>query len=172
MTDDAILELLRSRAESLPSIYHGTPKLNPVATLQDIESAEGELGLCFPTLLKRIYLEVANGGYALGPSYGILGLPRSLDNNDDQNVVKTTLELRDCEWFYGSIVICDWGCCMKSCIDCTDDDFPIYRFDGNYVGDSYLDDDPPDDAWNSESDTLAEWLLIPNFYTKYNRTEP
>ena len=125
-------------------------------------------------LLNRIYLEVANGGYALGPSFGMLGLPSSLDTNDDNNVVKNSLEfVRDFAWWYRSIVICDWGCCMLSCIDCMDDDFPVYRFDGNLDCDSYLDDEPPDDAWYSESDTFAEWLLIPNYYyAKHHRTKP
>jgi len=141
----------------------GVPNLHPVATLCDIESAEDNLGIRFPTLLKRIYLEVANGGCMLGPGYGLLGVPGGYDNDDGWNVVKTTREMaHDYEWWDGSVVICDWGCCMISCIDCSDDDYPVYRFDGNFVDEFTDDDDPPDHAWYSESDTFAEWLLSPN----------
>lgn len=163
MTDDAILDLLRKRSASIAPRSDGEPNLHPVATPQDLESAERALGVHFPPLLKRIYLEVANGGCMLGPGYGLLGLPGGYEN-DDWNIVKKSLELaRDHEWWDGAIVICDWGCTMMSCIDCSDDDFPVYRYDGNFVNDAEDDDEPPDDGWYSESDTFAEWLLTPNY---------
>lgn len=171
MTDDAILDMLRVRAQSIAPRSDGIPTLHPAATPQDIESAEAHLGVCLPPLLKRIYLEVANGGRTLGPGYGLLGLPGSYDNDDNRNVVKTSLEMaRDYEWWDGSVVICDWGCCMMSCIDCSDDDYPVYRYDGNFVGDSPMDDEPPDHAWYSESDTFAEWLLASSSCADSNRT--
>jgi len=99
----------------------------------------------------------------LGPGFGLFGLPHGYDNEGGWGVVRTTLEMAsEIEWWDGSIVICDWGCCQLSCIDCSDEDFPVFRYDGNFVGESYLDDEPPDNAWYVESDTFAEWVLIPN----------
>lgn len=159
MTDDAILDLLRTRAANATVCSDGVPNVHPVATPAAIEAAERELDVEFPTLLRRLYLEIGNGGRVLGPGYGILGLPGGYDNYGDWNVVKTTREMvQDYRWWDGSIVICDWGCTMMSCIDCSDGDFPVFRFDGNFVGDSMHDDEPPDDAWDVESDSFAEWL--------------
>jgi hypothetical protein len=49
-------------------------KLPPllVATPQAIALAEVALRYSLPTLLRRLYLEVGNGGF--GPGYGVLGL--------------------------------------------------------------------------------------------------
>ena len=106
----------------------------------------------------------------LGPGFGVLGLPGGYNNDDNWNIVKTSLEMaRDFEWWDGSVVICDWGCTMMSSIDCSDDDFPVYRYDGNFVEDSANDDEPPDDAWYSEADTFADWLMTPNCHA--NATE-
>lgn len=99
----------------------------------------------------------------LGPSYGILGLPGGYDNDDGWDIVKISLEMQaSYEWWDQSIVICDWGCCELSCIDCGDEDFPVYRFNGNYVEESQNDDEPPDHVWYSESDSFEEWVQIPN----------
>ena len=163
MTDDAILEHLRIRAESIPPRSDGVPNLHAVATSTDVADAENQLGVELPRLLKRIYLEVANGGCMLGPGYGLLGIYGGYDNGGDGDAVKLSLEMaQNYEWWDGSFVICDWGCTMMSCVDCSDDDYPVYRYDGNFVGDSIGDDEPPDDAWYAESDTFAEWLMNPN----------
>ena len=99
----------------------------------------------------------------LGPGYGLLGLPGGYDNGGDWDVVKTSLGMaRDYEWWGGAVVICDWGCAMMSCIDCSDGEFPVYRYDGSAVDHSESDDEPPGDAWCIEADTFAEWLLTPN----------
>jgi hypothetical protein len=164
MTDDSILERLRQRATAARRRSDGEPNVRPAATRNDIESAELALGINLPPLLKRIYLEIGNGGCMLGPGYGLLGLPGGYDNDDDWNIVKTSLEMaRDYEWWDGSIVVCDWGCTMMSCIDCSDDDFPVYRYDGNFFDEPEDDDEPPEDAWTIEADTFAEWLLTPNY---------
>lgn len=46
--------------------------LPPPATVAEVEAAEAVLGHPLPALLRRILLEVANGGF--GPGYGLLGV--------------------------------------------------------------------------------------------------
>ena len=163
MTDDSLIKILRARATDAATRSDGALNLHPVATITAIREAERELDLGFPKLLQRVYLEVGNGGWMLGPGFGMLGLPGGYNNDSDWNVVKTTNEMAwTYPWWDGAIVICDWGCGMISCIDCSDDDFPVYRFDGNFVEDPSDDGNPPDHAWYLEADSLAEWLLIPN----------
>ena len=60
------------------------------------------------------------------------------------------------------IVVCDWGCCMMSCVDCSDDDFNVYRWDGNAFDDATDLENPSDELWTIESDTFNEWVLTPN----------
>jgi hypothetical protein len=44
------------------------------AALQDLERLEASLGVAFPAQLRRVYLEVANGGF--GPGHGLLAVDR------------------------------------------------------------------------------------------------
>ena len=55
------------------------PPLKP-ASVDAVEAAERRFGHAFPSLLRRLYLEVGNGGF--GPGYGIIGLPESDHDND------------------------------------------------------------------------------------------
>ena len=65
MTEDAIIKLLRERASAISPRTDGEPGIHPVATLDGIEAAEIALGVNLPPLLKRIYLEIGNGGCML-----------------------------------------------------------------------------------------------------------
>jgi SMI1 / KNR4 family (SUKH-1) len=49
-------------------------ELPPPATLEELERAEEALGFALPPLLRRVYGEVANGGF--GPGYGLVPLER------------------------------------------------------------------------------------------------
>lgn len=135
----------------------------PVVSDAHIHAAESELGFELPPLLKRIYREIGNGGCHLGPGYGLIGLPGGFDNDDGWDIIKTSSEISEgLEWWDRTIVICDWGCCMLSCVDCSDDDFTVYRWDGNVFDDATDVEDPSDELWTIEGDTFEEWLRIPN----------
>ena len=54
------------------------PALVP-ATAEAVREAEGLVGLPLPPLLRRLYLEVADGGF--GPYYGLLGLAAGHSHN-------------------------------------------------------------------------------------------
>jgi hypothetical protein len=127
-----------------------------------VRSAERELGFGLPPLLKRIYLEIGNGGAGLGPGFGILGLPGGYDNHDGWDIVKSSREMASyLHWWDRTIVLCDWGCTMISCVDCSDDAFTVYRWDGNQFDMQSDVEEPSDELWQVEADTLEEWLMIP-----------
>jgi hypothetical protein len=98
----------------------------PPALAEQIERTEGKLGFNLPALLARLYTEVGNGGF--GPGYGLFGIEGGFTDED------TSLTMPDLylswahpvpglldppPWPKGLIPICDWGCNMMSCIDCS-----------------------------------------------------
>ncbi len=97
------------------------PTLAAPATAKAIARAEAELGFKLPELLARIYREIANGGF--GPGYGIIGLTGGyLDNG--RSIVDLYRELKpgsitEWQWPDGLLPICDWGCAILSCVDCS-----------------------------------------------------
>src|SRR5262245_61830807 len=82
------------------------------ATAADIASAESELGLRLPPLLRRIYLEVADGGF--GPGYGLLPLRRGRpEHGQERSVVETYAMFTEGRgWPPVLVPICDWGCAI------------------------------------------------------------
>lgn len=138
------------------------PKVEKVASRQEIEEAEGILGFAIPELIKQIFLRIGNGGWALGPGYGLLGLNRLTGDLGDSNMINESLEFRKIPCFDGwpnILVLCDWGCSSLSCADCSDSDVPVYRYNGELILESYNKDEPSVDLWDIESDTLEEWFL-------------
>jgi len=60
--------------------------------------------------LRRLYLEVANGGF--GPGYGLL----SLEDNRE-SLAWVYQEFRAGGWPEGLLPLWDWGCAAWSCLD-------------------------------------------------------
>jgi hypothetical protein len=160
---DAIIQHLKDQTALVTARSNGVSSVMPVASSEEIAAAEAKLGFELPPLLKRIYREIGNGGCHLGPGYGLLGLPGGYDNDDGWDIIKTSNEVsKGLDWWHRIIVVCDWGCCRLSCVDCSDDDFTVYRWDGNAFDDSTDSEDPSDELWSIESDTFNEWILTPN----------
>ncbi|QDU45266.1 SMI1 / KNR4 family protein [Symmachiella dynata] len=132
--------------------------LLPPASDELITATEAELGFALPPLLKTIYREVGNGGQLLGP--GLFGLPGGYDTKNGQNIVSSSRAMASMlAWWEQFVVICDRGCSMCSCIDCTDDDFAVYRWDGNTLDEQTAVDEPNDDIWELEANTFDEWIV-------------
>ncbi|MGH4031337.1 hypothetical protein ACQB60_20655 [Actinomycetota bacterium Odt1-20B] len=72
MTDDEVVEELRERARAL--------SLPAPATEAAVTEAELVIGFPLPPLLRRLYLEVANGGF--GPGEGIVGVRGGASQGD------------------------------------------------------------------------------------------
>jgi len=101
----------------------------PPVPVERVQQAELKLGFQLPPLLVRLYVEVGNGGF--GPGYGLFGLEGGF-TDDDTNLTMPDLYLSWAHptpgplplglpppWPKKLIPICDWGCSMMSCINCS-----------------------------------------------------
>lgn len=70
---DGTIEL-KAQAQEVSAYYAGAPRgpLFPPATLAEVEDAECRIGRRLPDLLRRVYTEVADGGF--GPDSGLASL--------------------------------------------------------------------------------------------------
>ena len=125
----------------------------------ELELAESSLGFPLPQLLKRLYLEIANGGF--GPGYGLMGLVSGF-RDDCGDTALESYELRvepdpaepGWNWPAGLLPICTWGCAIYSCIDCSKSiGFPMVIFDPNLSA-SW------DECLIPECDSFDEWIAI------------
>ena len=116
-TDDELVALLRIRAED-PLSRVDTPiapviPLNLCATPEMLTFTELALGFALHPFLKRIYSEVANGGF--GPGYGLLALADTY--RDGHRLPWTYHEFRKTGWPDRILPLWDWGDAIWSCID-------------------------------------------------------
>ena len=101
------------------------------ASEEAVEEAERVLGLPFPPLLRRLYLEVGNGGF--GPGYGLL----ELSYNSKYTGLSMYRQAREdasagMSSFPPSLLpVCTWGCGIYSFIDCSSPDGMMWGYDPN-----------------------------------------
>jgi hypothetical protein len=127
--------------------------VRPPASAEAVDHAEKLIGHGLPPLLRRLYLEVGNGGF--GPGFGILGV-RGGHGDDSRH---TAVELYEA-WKPGQSAdtkklfpVCYWGCAIYSLVDCATTDGTMWGWDPNPV--------PPNDLQKAlfiESITLHGWL--------------
>lgn len=106
------------------------PPLAP-ATQFAVDEAEDALGGHMPSLLRRLFLEIGNGGF--GPGCGIPGLRDG--HHDDTG--KTALDLyqqarQKTDWSFlpdSLWPLCHWGCAIYTFADCSQPDGPIWAWD-------------------------------------------
>jgi hypothetical protein len=125
------------------------PDLAPKpASEQAVREAEALLGESLPPLLRRIFLEIANGG--IGPGYGLLGV-RGGHADDMRN---NGLDLLAAEHLQTEAVrlwpLCHWGCAIYSLVECPSG--RMWAFDPNPA---------PEDVnpLVPVSDSIEEWML-------------
>ena len=137
-------------------------KYRPLSEEQMV-TAEFELGFKLPDVLRRIYTEVANGGF--GQSYGLLGLKGGMLNEDYFDAVsqyklyrKDYPEEPHWHWPEGLLPVGHLGCAMYCCVDCTKADGPVIWFEPNphRMGESWDDSFIP--LANSTYEWIAAWL--------------
>ena len=160
-TDSQIFDELMSRRKAsalfnLDSRLEGdTTPLSETA----LESAEQRFGCELPSLLRRIYCDVSNGGF--GDSYGFLGLVGGPVNEDGLDAISLYESYKQpdpdddhWEWPDGLLPLCHLGCAMYHCVDCTNTDSPIIWFEPNphEQGESW------DDSFFPFCDSLAKYL--------------
>jgi hypothetical protein len=139
------------------------PHANPPVTPEELDRAESSLGFVLPSLLKRIYLEVGNGGF--GPGYGLFKLSDESQAYRFDALVQNYMSMRSMtqeeidEAFEGEedkptlwpekiLMICDWGCNIYSYVDCASSASQILVTDAN-VSHSEI---------HIESPSLSQWL--------------
>ena len=126
--------------------------LRPPVSGADLDLAEGQLGFRLHPLLRRLYSEIADGGF--GPEYSLLPLAEAVS----ETIAKAAQGIQAPEdgerryWPFEAVAILDWGCGMNAVVDC------------RYPAGTVLLADPnpgaPDRAeeWGLDSESLAAWL--------------
>ncbi|MFF3686650.1 SMI1/KNR4 family protein [Streptomyces sp. NPDC002187] len=136
MADDEVVEALRAvaRKRALP----------PPATPEAVAEAEEAIGFPLPPLLRRLYLEVANGGF--GPREGILGVSGGRAQGSFWDIAELYQDGPDPSGNIpvGLVLVYDWGCAIWSLVDFRD---PAGFMWCNHQG----------ELW-PQGMSLAEWL--------------
>ncbi|MCM2422348.1 SMI1/KNR4 family protein [Streptomyces sp. RKAG293] len=136
MTDDEVVAVVRG--------FAGARGLPLPATPVAVEEAESVIGFPLPPLLRRLYLEVANGGF--GPGEGILGVRGGASQGDWSELAEIYRDGPDPSGRIpaGVVPVYDWGCTVWSLADFRDPAGPMWC---NHEG----------EQWR-QGMTLADWL--------------
>ena len=109
----------------------------PLVTFTQIQQIEEKLGCTLPDVLRTIYLEV-------GPQFHVL-------HPDKLFTVKTQHNKKHLEAFGDDpigltyLVICDWGCSVYTCVDCSTPLYPVLAYDA--VGGLFIPERSSFDEW-------------------------
>jgi len=123
--DDEIVDEVRQRGAV-------SGQLPAPASEAEVSAAEAAIGVTLPRLLRRLYLEVANGGF--GPRGGILGGGGGPWIGDWSGIVEvhaTFSEHPDFPPPAWLVWIFDWGCNTWSLIDCRTPEGRMWSWDPN-----------------------------------------
>jgi hypothetical protein len=94
------------------------PPLEPLSDPEFLTKIERDLGFRLPTLLKHLYLTIADGGF--GPGLGLFGARRADWMSSDSYTLADVYHINHKgDWPDKLLPICDWGCSVFSCIDCS-----------------------------------------------------
>lgn len=129
----------------------------PVALPETVLELEEAIGCSLPPLLRRLFLEVANGGF--GPRQGGIlgvrghGLTCHRDWEDLLHVYRAFQSgpgphvPRDMLWLY------DWGCAIWSLVECSRPEGQMWVWDPNGA-----ENPSPANSLFGQAMTLTEWL--------------
>jgi len=135
-----LLAAIRERAQD-PARYRdsGAEWRRPVRAIPDkagVQAVESELGVRFPELLLAVYIGIGDGGF--GPGYGLLPLSPLKAEPDQDSVlglhqVLSAVDPEESSWVLPRPLVpfCDWGCAIRSCVDCSTDAGAVVTFDPN-----------------------------------------
>lgn len=125
-----------------------------VADDEQIDFVESVIDIQLPTLLRRCYSEISNGGF--GPGHGITGLPGG-HKSSWGDLIESAAELRaleDCEDSFLPLI--DIGCAQMLCVDCDEDEMIVASIEGEFHHEKY-----------NLTTLLERWCLgdIPDLHT-------
>lgn len=141
-----------------------TPAARPLpepASTEALDAAEARLGVALPPLLRRLYLEVANGGF--GPGSGIVGVRGGWTTERGKSIEDLYEEMRDSTtesprwvWPAGLLPLVDYSGAF-GCVDASTAEGRIVDWDPDE-----LDDRGSDGGWSRSfhevAPSLATWL--------------
>ncbi len=157
---DHLLALIRERASSSRANQRapGLLAFEP-ATAEAIEEAEKSLDFALPALLKRVLLEIGNGGF--GPGHGLLGVRGGATDEHGNSLVDlydglsaTNPEDQRWSWPKHLVPICPWGDSTYSCVDCSRPEGQVVTYDAN----GYRPGENLARFLESQEPTLDAWL--------------
>jgi len=145
------------------------PALYTPVSEKELTQEERRLGFNLPPLLRRLYTQVANGGF--GPGGGLLTL-RQISPKVDQTVATLYHQLRGArskrggKWQEGLVPFAEWGCFILSCVDLSGsgaiDDPCVVRYEPNMpeaATHAYLKGHPfRGEGLIPERDRLSDWF--------------
>lgn len=136
----------RVRAWAVAAAEERGVQLSERATAGQVADVEAMLGYPLHPLLKRRYLEIADGGFGpdgwrLMPAERLTGCPH-ID----------VLSGRPRGWPDQVVAVMDVGCAMLSAVDCGDSGGQVLLMDPNAF------DSGQPEAWSLDAATLAQWL--------------
>lgn len=156
---------IRSRALD-PAIRTDMAGVSPgdlpdFATVEQVTDTERRLGCRLPPLLAELYRTIGNGGW--GPGYGLMGIVGGLEGEAGDGTAVDLYEVfrgddpedPGWKWPFGLLPINDWGCAIRSCVDCTKPDAAVWTFDPNSTREL---GDPMDLCLAKTHDSIAEWF--------------
>lgn len=133
--------------------------IQPLATADDIEAAESDLGFALPPLLRELLMTVGNGGF--GPAYGLLGVAHGAPDDLGKNIVDLYAMFREpnpgdpaWQWPEFLLPVCHLGCAMYLCTDCSKPNAPAVLFEPN----PRQDGDPMAPFLIPVAPSLEDWL--------------
>lgn len=126
--------------------------LRPPVSDVDLDLAEEQLGFRLHPLLRRLYSQIADGGF--GPEYSLLPLGEIVS----ETMAKVGQDIQDPRdgqrryWPFEAVAVLDWGCGMNAVVDCRSPEGAVLLVDPN--------PGLPDRAeeWHLDAESLAAWL--------------
>jgi hypothetical protein len=136
--------------------------LSAPASATTLEASERELGVRFPTLLRRLYLEVANGGFGPGP--GLVGVRGGATTDRGKSIEDLYAEMLDAQgenaawvWPRMLVPVSDLGG-VFACVDCATDAGRVVEFDFEELDEEGRGDGGWSRAFRERSPSLAAYL--------------
>ncbi|WP_327188114.1 SMI1/KNR4 family protein [Streptomyces sp. NBC_01334] len=140
-------DLLRRLVAWAEHTAHG--RLALAATDRAMERAVETFGLPLPALLRRLYGEIADGGF--GPGHGLLPLFNVGFGAVDGYPARISSRSGGRPWWpRGVLPVLHWGSGQYAAVDCTSPQVLVLHYSPGSAG--------ADDTWLVESESLAEWL--------------
>lgn len=130
------------------------------ASADALDAAERALGFALPPLLRRLFAEVANGGF--GPGEGIIGVAGGWTDTGKDLVeayamfVEGPYEVWD--WPEGLLPLCHLGDGAYAFVDASDPAAPVCEWDEEIYDEDEDEDAPTGPELSARRDSLAAWL--------------